>query len=328
MKVAVRPSYNHKAGKLGGGAEDRARSQALGLDETLGALSDHPHVLFIMRGDRLTFLSSAFESLTGVSAAKLLGESLWDYLSPGARELARAGEIEDTLLHVGPQAMRVRVSFQKGSGPGITVGSLEAVSPLAERVLALEGQVREWQLAVDSLAMTLGRAWSNADRHGDRVTGYALRLGACTGLSEDELVALRWAAMLHDVGKLRIPDSVLNKSGPLDPDERSLMEQHPRLGLEIVQDIVFLPGASRDAILYHHERINGTGYPFRLRGSEIPILAQITGIVDVFDALTSDRCYKSAWGLPESIEYLLESRDTLFDAQLIDTFVDKVLNSA
>jgi putative two-component system response regulator len=113
------------------------------------------------------------------------------------------------------------------------------------------------------------------------------------GLDETEILALRRAGMLHDIGKVSIPDSILLKPGPLTPDERRVMEQHPVIGERICQPLRSLANVL-PVIRHHHERIDGSGYPDRLRGEQIPQTARILQVVDIFDALTSNRPYRAA----------------------------------
>ncbi|RSS24810.1 HD-GYP domain-containing protein, partial [Streptomyces sp. WAC05858] len=111
------------------------------------------------------------------------------------------------------------------------------------------------------------------------------------GMSGDRLEAVRIAGILHDVGKLGVPTRLLRKNGPLTPDERRVIELHPEYGDEMVRGIGFL-GEARAAILHHHERLDGSGYPYGLAGAQIPEFARVVAVADAFDAMTSTRTYR------------------------------------
>jgi putative nucleotidyltransferase with HDIG domain len=136
--------------------------------------------------------------------------------------------------------------------------------------------------------------------HCERVAGYAARLATALGLDDATITTVRIGAYLHDVGKVRVPHEILNKPGRLTSDEREIMEQHPLYGVELLASVEF-PWQVKPIIRWHHEKADGTGYPDRLVGDEIPLTAQIIGVVDVYDAMTSTRSYRAAMPVPEVI---------------------------
>lgn len=144
-----------------------------------------------------------------------------------------------------------------------------------------------------SLARTIEARDPYTGGHCERLAAYASALGERLGLREDELVALRRGGFLHDVGKIAVPDAVLTKCGPLDPEERALMEQHPAIGDKLCSELRLLDDV-RPIVRHHHERLDGTGYPDHLAGDSIPLLAQIMSVVDAYDAMTTTRSYRSA----------------------------------
>lgn len=156
--------------------------------------------------------------------------------------------------------------------------------------------------------------------HSERVAELAVRIGTRMRLPAATLRALAQGAYLHDVGKIGIPDAILNKNGPLDPEERSWIEQHPVVGAEIVRRAESLRHALA-AVRHHHERFDGTGYPDGLRGTEIPLIARITSVADVWDALTSTRAYRPAWREEEALAHLLAGRGSQFDPTCVEAFV-------
>jgi HD-GYP domain-containing protein (c-di-GMP phosphodiesterase class II) len=132
---------------------------------------------------------------------------------------------------------------------------------------------------------------------------------------------IRFGALLHDIGKLALPDSILIKPGKLTEDETLVMRTHPGIGNDLLQRIDFLQGAS--AIPYsHHERWDGTGYPQGLRGEQIPLIARIFSVVDVWDALSFSRVYKPAWAEADVLKYLQEVAGTQLDPQLVKLFLE------
>lgn len=162
---------------------------------------------------------------------------------------------------------------------------------------------------------------SITNSHNYRVTLYALKLGEKIGLKKKALCDLLIGAFLHDVGKIGVSDTVLQKGSALDAEEMQVMRHHVSLGQYIIEKSPWLSGA-RDIIQYHHEKYDGTGYLNGLRGEQIPIAARIFAIVDVFDALTTKRSYKEAFDLQQSLAYLREERGTHFDPTILDSFLE------
>lgn len=148
--------------------------------------------------------------------------------------------------------------------------------------------------------------------HSLRVAVGAVLLGRALGLPPEQLRALAQAGVVHDVGKIEIPDHILNKPGPLTPEERRVVERHPVRGYEMCRRLGFAP-EELQAIRHHHERWDGSGYPDGLRGEEIPLPARILAVVDVFDALTSERSYRPAWTHEQARQYVLAQAGHHFD---------------
>jgi HD-GYP domain-containing protein (c-di-GMP phosphodiesterase class II) len=154
--------------------------------------------------------------------------------------------------------------------------------------------------------------------HGDRVTAYGLELALASGLELADELELECAFLLHDIGKVAIPDGILFKAGTLDPHEREVMERHPVIGEEIIREIPFLEPA-RPLVRHHHERWDGGGYPDGLSGEEIPVAARVFALADALDALTSDRPYRAAVGIAQARE-VLEASDGQFDPTVLEAF--------
>jgi putative two-component system response regulator len=150
-------------------------------------------------------------------------------------------------------------------------------------------------------------------------------LGAQLGLDEDKTSLLRTAAPMHDVGKIAVPDEILRKLGPLTAAERSVMERHTTFGHQILAGSKSrLLRMAATIALTHHERWDGSGYPRGLAAEQIPIEGRIAAVADVFDALLSDRSYRSAMSRPEAVALIREGRGTRFDPQVVDAFLDDV----
>jgi len=157
--------------------------------------------------------------------------------------------------------------------------------------------------------------------HSDRVMRMAMGLARLTGMQDDALLALKFGALLHDIGKLAIPDAILIKPGKLDEAEMAHMRRHPEIGRELMEQVDFLRKAT-DIPYAHHERWDGTGYPRGLRGEDIPLAARIFSIVDVWDALSFPRVYKPAWPEDEVLAYLRDAAGSQLDPQLVQLFLD------
>jgi putative nucleotidyltransferase with HDIG domain len=159
--------------------------------------------------------------------------------------------------------------------------------------------------------------------HSLRVSDYAVDLGKRVKLSQKKLENLKMAAILHDIGKIGIEESILNKPGKLTEEEFDKIKQHPENGVKIIQDIEFLKEAA-DIIMGHHEKMDGTGYPKGIKQSEIRTEAAILGIADVYDALTSDRPYRKAMMVEQALAIIEEGKGKHFNARLADEFKDMI----
>src|SRR5262245_5725146 len=177
------------------------------------------------------------------------------------------------------------------------------------------------------LAMALSVRDEGTGTHVERMSGICGLMARWHGLSDDRVQEIQLAASLHDIGKLGIPDSIMLKPGPLDADERKLMETHTVLGHRMLSGsgLAFLELAATIAWT-HHERFDGTGYPNRVAGQAIPVEGRIAMIADVFDALVSDRPYRAAMSLDDAVALMRAERGTMFDPELFDIFDAHVLD--
>ncbi|MET0981591.1 MAG: two-component system response regulator [Telluria sp.] len=216
--------------------------------------------------------------------------------------------------------------FEAGAVDYIT----KPVSPpvVRARVRTHLSLVRMDELKASRLAIVqrLGLAAEYKDNetglHVIRMSHFARILGLAAGMGEQEADDLLHAAPMHDVGKIGIPDRILQKAGPLDADEWKIMQSHATIGAEIIgQHGSGMLQLAHDIALTHHEKYDGSGYPKGLAGDAIPLTGRIVAIADVFDALTSIRPYKRAWSEEEAVDYLVQQKGKHFDPALVDLFV-------
>jgi putative two-component system response regulator len=213
-----------------------------------------------------------------------------------------AGADEFLSKPVHPQELRVRVR------------SLSRVKHLIDALDSAEA-------AFVTLALTIEARDPSTNGHCERLARHAVRLGRALSLGSEDLDALHRGGYLHDVGKVGVPDAVLLKPGPLTADEFALMKRHPEIGDSLCAPLQSLRRV-RPIIRGHHERLDGSGYPSGLRGDEVPQLAQIVGIVDVFDALTSVRPYRVALTPAEARKYLVrQAQAGKFSRQYVEAFL-------
>jgi HD-GYP domain-containing protein (c-di-GMP phosphodiesterase class II) len=210
-----------------------------------------------------------------------------------------------------------------------------AVSNRLENTLkkndALVKTLRKSNTDIQKAYETTLEGWSHAleirDRetegHAERVTDVFRRIAIQMGFKEEELVHIHRGALLHDIGKLGIPDEILHKPGPLTEQEMQIMRTHPQIAYDLLYPIEYL----RPAIsipYYHHEKWDGTGYPKRLKGDDIPLEARIFAVIDVYDALSHDRPYRKSWTKEKVLEYIKSESGKHFDPAVVEVFIKEV----
>lgn len=205
------------------------------------------------------------------------------------------------------------------------------VTELVRSRRQLREHAEQLELAHEELSVAYDRTiegWARAldlkdhdtEGHSRRVTELTYRLAATLGMPEGDLKHVWRGALLHDIGKIGIPESILKKPGPLDDEEWVVMKRHPQLAGQVLRDIPYLQPAL-DIPLYHHERWNGSGYPNGLAGTDIPLAARIFAVVDVYDALVSERPYRSALTREKALEIICEQAGTLLDPNVVRAFL-------
>ncbi|MFZ1043319.1 MAG: HD domain-containing phosphohydrolase [Anaerolineales bacterium] len=183
---------------------------------------------------------------------------------------------------------------------------------------------RAYDATIDGWSRALELRDRETEGHTQRVTKATLLLARRMNFDETELVHVRRGAILHDIGKMAIPDSILLKSTDLTDSERAVIQQHPRYAYDMLSPIPYLRQAL-DIPFYHHEKWDGTGYPHGLKGEQIPLSARLFSVVDVFDAITSDRPYRPAWSTEKALDYILDQSGKYFDPNVVVEFM-KIVN--
>jgi len=187
-----------------------------------------------------------------------------------------------------------------------------------ELIIAYDATIEGWSRAMDIRD-------KETEGHTLRVTEMSLQLGNKMGLTKEELINMRRGALLHDIGKIGIPDGILLKPGKLTEEEWVLMKEHPNYAYAMLAPIHYL-GTAVDVPYCHHEKWDGTGYPRGLMGEQIPLSARIFAVVDVWDALTSDRPYRKAWSKPDALKYIREQSGRHFDPRAVEIFLEEFGN--
>lgn len=182
-----------------------------------------------------------------------------------------------------------------------------------ELTLAYDATIEGWSHALDLRD-------KETEGHCRRVTEMTVRLARAMGVGQDEIIQIRRGALLHDIGKMGIPDRILLKPGPLNEEEWQIMRQHPEYARDLLSRIQFLRPAI-DIPFCHHEKWDGSGYPQGLAGEEIPLAARIFTVADIWDALSNDRPYRKAWPLGRVMEYIASLAGTALDPLVVETFL-------
>ncbi len=244
-----------------------------------------------------------------------------------AAKMFRIFNVAIVPLNPGGHAQGALIAWNKKHGE-FTAGDLKLLSTIAAQTGSVlesaflyqrlqetfRGVVRAMAVAVDAKSR-----WTAG--HSIRVTRYALELAHAIRLHESEIEKIQLSGLLHDLGKIGVPDAILDKPGKLTDEEWEIMKRHPIIGYEMLKDIWQLHGTVLDGVLYHHERIDGKGYPFGLKGDEIPLAGRLLAVADGFDAMTSDRPYRAGMPREKALEIMLENAGTQWDKELVKAFV-------
>ena len=309
--------------------------KVLAVDDDPGALESLSEALGLLDID-------VWHTSEGASALKLAQEHqpdviLLDVMMPGmdGYEVCRR-------LKADPETRLIPVVFLTGYGSrearleGLEAGATDFLNKPCD-LMELEVRVRNLiayrrlileldsaEQMVFSIARTVEARDPDTSNHCERLAQIGVRLGENLGFDEDELTALRRGGYLHDLGKVGIPDAVLLKPGPLTEDEWEIMKRHVEIGVEICSPLRSLSPVL-PLIRHHHERFDGSGYPDGLAGEDIPKLARVFQIVDIYDALTNDRCYRKALTREKALEIMAdETARGYWDPNIFNLFVELI----
>lgn len=262
---------------------------------------------------------------------------LLDVVMPGRSGIELCRELkEDPATRLIPIILVTGLAEREAKLQGIEAGADDFVNKpvdpqeLFARVKSLlklkqfTDELENAETVLFSLALGVEARDPYTEGHCARLSTYAANLGREMGLREDEIIALRRGGVLHDIGKIAVPDAILRKPGPLDAHETAILRRHPVTGEQICRPLrtlqLVLP-----IIRHHHEHWNGRGYPDGLMGEDIPILARVLQVVDAYDALTTSRPYKPAWSHQQAAAVLLyEAREQWWDETILRLFLDRV----
>lgn len=315
---------------------ETSRVREAAMKATCGLLHSEGATLYLVDQEKNEL---CFETMVG----NVLSEQ-WSEIRVKVDETSAAGWVavwKKSLIIRDPERVRSMVCVpleHKGQLLGVlqAIHKLEGEFDQADQRL-LETLAHQVAIAVENArlyenmknqffetAMALATAIEAKDRytggHTKRVAHFAELIARYMGLSADEVHEVRLSAILHDVGKIGIADGVLKKEAPLDAVEWEHMRQHPEMGWKILANVKCLRKIT-DGMRFHHERPDGLGYPFGLKGPEIPLIASIISVADTFDAMTSNRPYRQGLSYEEAFDEILRHRGTQFDEKVVDGFV-------
>ncbi len=251
------------------------------------------------------FALAASVSLIGVVAAEVLG---WIHPSVGPTELS----------------ILIPILTQLAVAAGIVWIIVQNLERHMQRAISSEAELRNnYDLTLEAWARVMEYRDRETEGHSRRLVDLGTRLARALGIPEEDVSQLQRGALLHDIGKLAIPDEILLKPSALNEQEMKTMQKHPEYAKKMLADIPFLQPAV--AVAYsHHERWDGQGYPQGLKGEEIPLLARLFSVVDAWDALSSERVYRAAWPREQIRAHLRENAGTKFDPHIVEVFLQIV----
>ena len=283
-----------------------------------------------LSNSRLLEVNDTFEKITAYKREEVIGRTTFElglWVNPEDRDRLL------TILHTNGQLRNDEVQFRIRNGNIIIVlvsaelielgGEkcvLSTIEDITERRRAEANLVEAYETTLEGWAKALELRDKETEGHSRRVTETTLVVARAMGFDEEELIHIRHGTILHDIGKMAIPDEILRKPGPLTDSEREIVMHHPKVAYDLLVRIPHLKKALEIPYL-HHEKWDGTGYPRGLKGDEIPLSARIFAVVDVWDALSSDRPYRKAWSKEKVAQYINAEEGKHFDPKVVTVFL-------
>ena len=205
-----------------------------------------------------------------------------------------------------------------------SVSQMRIIQDINQKLESANDQLKDaYYGTIETLRLAVDAKDSYTRNHSDRVSYYSVMIGKQLGLSEDELETLKQGALFHDVGKIGIPDEIINKPSKLTSEEYDIVKTHAKIGSDILQNITEIIAIASGA-RWHHERYDGKGYPDGLKGKEIPEVARIIGVADAYDAMTSKRSYRETFSQAKVRKEIVDGRETQFDPYFADIMIDMI----
>ncbi len=286
--------------------------------EDMGILGTALPKTFLVRTSNITKINITIVFVLAIIMAMLLGLFLSNLITRPLLQLERAAS------DVAKGNRDIQVSTKGGDEIADLAQSFnKMVSSLSRSEKDL---ISAYDKTIEGWSKALELRDEETQGHTQRVTELTLELARMMGLDEEKLINIRRGALLHDIGKIGVPDKILLKPGPLDKKERKIIEQHPVFAREMLKKIEFLSPAM-EIPSFHHERWDGKGYPAGLVGQEIPIAARIFAVIDVWDALTSDRPYRKAMAYEKAFALIKNDSGTHFDPEVVTAFSKMIKKS-
>ncbi|MFV1950787.1 MAG: HD domain-containing phosphohydrolase [Nitrospinota bacterium] len=218
------------------------------------------------------------------------------------------------------------------SAKRFTTSDVRMTETIAEQIssiittIELYQNLRDFLLSViKTLVATIEAKDEYTKGHSERVNKLSVSIAEAMRIGAEEIEDIKWASILHDIGKIAVPEEILTKPSSLSDKEYTSVMKHPGKGYEILKPIKYLNG-SLDGIYYHHEKFDGTGYPFGMKGKDIPLMARIIAVADTYDAMTSSRAYRPAMSSKECIKELIKVKGIQLDPEIVDIFVEVILD--
>ena len=292
----------------------------------------------IVISDQGLFLdvNNQIASFLGYEPSEMIGMYVLDFVAKEWRDLVReqiqteSEDLYECFLQRRDGStfpVEVRAKSLPYKGKNVRVTALRDVTESKKAEQEIQALNSELLVAYDETLAGWARALDLRDKstedHSLRVMDLTMELAHALGIAEYDLIHIRRGALLHDIGKMGIPDSILLKPGPLNEEEWRIMRMHPEFAFDLLSKIPFLKPAL-DIPYCHHEKWDGSGYPRGLAGNRIPLAARIFSVVDVWDALGSDRPYRGKWAKRKIIDYIREESGTRFDPEIVDLFLKKI----